>query len=170
MQQRLVHSLYQEANVAPDQVEYIEAHGTGTKVSVSIFLLLVLLLARCSGNVRCAPCLSLHAGWGPAGGQWDRWCLLSVKAGASAHWLHQVQHGSSRTSLRSSCTGKGERPKLPVVSKVIRVSAFEHESSHEPCRTQMRPETSNAAGGLTLSLCWSWFLLLQRNPFTEPGS
>lgn len=33
MQQRLVRSLYQEANIAPEQVEYIEAHGTGTKVS-----------------------------------------------------------------------------------------------------------------------------------------
>ncbi|KAM6897707.1 fatty acid synthase [Xenentodon cancila] len=32
MQQRLVRSLYEEANVSPDQVEYIEAHGTGTKV------------------------------------------------------------------------------------------------------------------------------------------
>ncbi|KAM9837458.1 fatty acid synthase [Aulostomus maculatus] len=32
MQQRLVHSLYQEANIAPEQVEYVEAHGTGTKV------------------------------------------------------------------------------------------------------------------------------------------
>ncbi|XP_045925650.1 fatty acid synthase [Micropterus dolomieu] len=32
MQQRLVRSLYQEANIAPEQVEYIEAHGTGTKV------------------------------------------------------------------------------------------------------------------------------------------
>lgn len=33
MQQTLVRSLYHEANVSPDQVEYIEAHGTGTKVS-----------------------------------------------------------------------------------------------------------------------------------------
>lgn len=33
MQQRLVRSLYQEANIPPEQVEYIEAHGTGTKVS-----------------------------------------------------------------------------------------------------------------------------------------
>ncbi|XP_039596427.1 fatty acid synthase [Polypterus senegalus] len=32
MQQRLVQSLYQEANIAPQEVEYIEAHGTGTKV------------------------------------------------------------------------------------------------------------------------------------------
>ncbi|KAM7371282.1 hypothetical protein PAMP_010767 [Pampus punctatissimus] len=32
MQQRLVHSLYQEVNITPEQVEYIEAHGTGTKV------------------------------------------------------------------------------------------------------------------------------------------
>lgn len=32
MQQRLVRSLYQEANIAPEQVEYVEAHGTGTKV------------------------------------------------------------------------------------------------------------------------------------------
>ncbi|XP_059181217.1 LOW QUALITY PROTEIN: fatty acid synthase [Centropristis striata] len=32
MQQRLVSSLYQEANITPEQVEYIEAHGTGTKV------------------------------------------------------------------------------------------------------------------------------------------
>uniref|UniRef100_A0A8D3B9P6 Fatty acid synthase n=1 Tax=Scophthalmus maximus TaxID=52904 RepID=A0A8D3B9P6_SCOMX len=32
MQHRLVHSLYQEANIAPEQVEYVEAHGTGTKV------------------------------------------------------------------------------------------------------------------------------------------
>uniref|UniRef100_A0AAY5EZH5 Fatty acid synthase n=1 Tax=Electrophorus electricus TaxID=8005 RepID=A0AAY5EZH5_ELEEL len=32
MQQRLVRSLYQEVNVSPEQVEYIEAHGTGTKV------------------------------------------------------------------------------------------------------------------------------------------
>lgn len=34
MQQRLVRSLYQEANISPEQVEYIEAHGTGTKVSL----------------------------------------------------------------------------------------------------------------------------------------
>jgi fatty acid synthase len=33
MQQRLVRSLYQEVNITPDQVEYIEAHGTGTKVN-----------------------------------------------------------------------------------------------------------------------------------------
>ncbi len=33
MQQRLVRSLYQDANISPEQVEYIEAHGTGTKVS-----------------------------------------------------------------------------------------------------------------------------------------
>lgn len=33
IQQRLVHSLYEEANIPPEQVEYIEAHGTGTKVS-----------------------------------------------------------------------------------------------------------------------------------------
>uniref|UniRef100_A0A7N5ZVY8 Fatty acid synthase n=1 Tax=Anabas testudineus TaxID=64144 RepID=A0A7N5ZVY8_ANATE len=32
MQQRLVRSLYEEANITPEQVEYIEAHGTGTKV------------------------------------------------------------------------------------------------------------------------------------------
>ncbi|XP_019721138.1 fatty acid synthase [Hippocampus comes] len=32
MQRNLVHSLYQEANITPEQVEYIEAHGTGTKV------------------------------------------------------------------------------------------------------------------------------------------
>ncbi|KAM4525814.1 fatty acid synthase [Fundulus diaphanus] len=32
MQQTLVRSLYQEANISPEQVEYIEAHGTGTKV------------------------------------------------------------------------------------------------------------------------------------------
>ncbi|KAG9267961.1 fatty acid synthase [Astyanax mexicanus] len=32
MQQLLVRSLYQEANISPEQVEYIEAHGTGTKV------------------------------------------------------------------------------------------------------------------------------------------
>ncbi|KAF4106419.1 fatty acid synthase [Onychostoma macrolepis] len=32
MQQRLVRSLYQDANISPEQVEYIEAHGTGTKV------------------------------------------------------------------------------------------------------------------------------------------
>ncbi|XP_016106540.1 fatty acid synthase-like [Sinocyclocheilus grahami] len=32
MQQRLVRSLYQDANITPEQVEYIEAHGTGTKV------------------------------------------------------------------------------------------------------------------------------------------
>lgn len=32
MQQRLVRSLYQEANISTEQVEYIEAHGTGTKV------------------------------------------------------------------------------------------------------------------------------------------
>ncbi|KAL0983890.1 hypothetical protein UPYG_G00134400 [Umbra pygmaea] len=32
MQQKLVRSLYQEVNITPDQVEYIEAHGTGTKV------------------------------------------------------------------------------------------------------------------------------------------
>ncbi|KAM6951887.1 fatty acid synthase [Aplochiton taeniatus] len=32
MQQRLVRSLYEESNISPDQVEYIEAHGTGTKV------------------------------------------------------------------------------------------------------------------------------------------
>lgn len=34
MQQRLVRSLYEDANVSPEEVEYIEAHGTGTKVSV----------------------------------------------------------------------------------------------------------------------------------------
>ena len=33
MQQRLVSALYREVNITPDQVEYIEAHGTGTKVS-----------------------------------------------------------------------------------------------------------------------------------------
>ncbi|XP_032358725.1 fatty acid synthase [Etheostoma spectabile] len=32
MQQRLVSSLYKEANITPEEVEYIEAHGTGTKV------------------------------------------------------------------------------------------------------------------------------------------
>ncbi|KAF3691435.1 Fatty acid synthase [Channa argus] len=32
MQHRLLSSLYQEANIKPEQVEYIEAHGTGTKV------------------------------------------------------------------------------------------------------------------------------------------
>ncbi|XP_070708258.1 fatty acid synthase [Pempheris klunzingeri] len=32
MQQRLVRSLYQEVNITPEEVEYIEAHGTGTKV------------------------------------------------------------------------------------------------------------------------------------------
>uniref|UniRef100_A0A8C7CLY3 Fatty acid synthase n=1 Tax=Oncorhynchus kisutch TaxID=8019 RepID=A0A8C7CLY3_ONCKI len=36
MQQRLVRSLYQEVNITPDQVEYIEAHGTGTKVVLSL--------------------------------------------------------------------------------------------------------------------------------------
>lgn len=32
MQQRLVRFLYQEVNISPEEVEYIEAHGTGTKV------------------------------------------------------------------------------------------------------------------------------------------
>jgi len=36
MQQRLVRSLYEEANISPEQVEYIEAHGTGTKVSQTL--------------------------------------------------------------------------------------------------------------------------------------
>lgn len=39
MQQRLVRSLYQEAEITPEQVEYIEAHGTGTKVSAHSALL-----------------------------------------------------------------------------------------------------------------------------------
>lgn len=43
MQQRLVRSLYQEASVSPEQVEYIEAHGTGTKVSAAV---------RCVGTER----------------------------------------------------------------------------------------------------------------------
>lgn len=36
MQQTLVRSLYNEANVSPEQVEYIEAHGTGTKVNTQL--------------------------------------------------------------------------------------------------------------------------------------
>ncbi|KAK7919517.1 hypothetical protein WMY93_010801 [Mugilogobius chulae] len=32
MQQRLVSALYEESRISPEQVEYIEAHGTGTKV------------------------------------------------------------------------------------------------------------------------------------------
>ncbi|KAJ0060389.1 hypothetical protein NL108_010160, partial [Boleophthalmus pectinirostris] len=32
MQQKLVSTLYEEAKISPEQVEYIEAHGTGTKV------------------------------------------------------------------------------------------------------------------------------------------
>lgn len=32
MQQRLVRYLYDQVNISPEKVEYIEAHGTGTKV------------------------------------------------------------------------------------------------------------------------------------------
>lgn len=34
MQERLIRSLYRECGVKPEEVEYIEAHGTGTKVSM----------------------------------------------------------------------------------------------------------------------------------------
>lgn len=33
-QEQLVRSLYRESGVKPEEVEYIEAHGTGTKVSM----------------------------------------------------------------------------------------------------------------------------------------
>lgn len=33
-QEQLVRSLYRESDVKPEEVEYIEAHGTGTKVSM----------------------------------------------------------------------------------------------------------------------------------------
>lgn len=40
MQQQLVSSLYKESGIKPEEVEYIEAHGTGTKVhSISILIL-----------------------------------------------------------------------------------------------------------------------------------
>lgn len=35
MQQQLVSSLYRECGIRPEEVEYIEAHGTGTKVSMA---------------------------------------------------------------------------------------------------------------------------------------
>lgn len=34
MQEQLVRSLYKESGIKPEEVEYIEAHGTGTKVSM----------------------------------------------------------------------------------------------------------------------------------------
>lgn len=34
MQEKLIRSLYSESGVKPEEVEYIEAHGTGTKVSM----------------------------------------------------------------------------------------------------------------------------------------
>lgn len=34
MQKKLIRSLYSESGVKPEEVEYIEAHGTGTKVSM----------------------------------------------------------------------------------------------------------------------------------------
>ena len=35
MQRRLVSRLYEEAHIRPEEVEYIEAHGTGTKVETA---------------------------------------------------------------------------------------------------------------------------------------
>lgn len=35
MQQQLVSDLYRECGIKPGGVEYIEAHGTGTKVSMA---------------------------------------------------------------------------------------------------------------------------------------
>lgn len=42
MQQQLVGSLYRESGIKPEEVEYIEAHGTGTKVcSISLVTLFI---------------------------------------------------------------------------------------------------------------------------------
>lgn len=114
MQQRLVRSLYEEANITPDQVEYIEAHGTGTKVSA------VTKSPSTGGQPTVAACLLPHAGRRPTGSQRHRRCVLQVEEGASAHWLHQVQHGASRAGLWSGCHGEGENYTDPSTSPVHR--------------------------------------------------
>uniref|UniRef100_A0AAQ5YJU9 Fatty acid synthase n=1 Tax=Amphiprion ocellaris TaxID=80972 RepID=A0AAQ5YJU9_AMPOC len=54
MQQRLVRSLYEEANITPEQVEYIEAHGTGTKVrNTAVTCNLFLVLGFTSQSICC---------------------------------------------------------------------------------------------------------------------
>lgn len=40
MQQQLVSALYKESGINPEDVEYIEAHGTGTKVCLFFYLFL----------------------------------------------------------------------------------------------------------------------------------
>lgn len=113
MQQRLVRFLYQEVNISPEEVEYIEAHGTGTKVSFYSSFIQdetkeIAHQNILSSGLENGHVVSLHVGGRPAGGKRHRWCVLSIQTGSSAHGFHKVEHGSSRTGFRSGCHGEGE--------------------------------------------------------------
>ncbi|KAJ7984800.1 hypothetical protein DPEC_G00358530 [Dallia pectoralis] len=117
MQQRLVRSLYQEVNITPDQVEYIEAHGTGTKVGdpqevngiVSVFCqskrepLLIGSTKSNMGHPEPASGLSALAK-----------VVLSLERGV---WAPNIHYDSPNTDIPALSDGR-----LRVVNKPIPVS------------------------------------------------
>ncbi|XP_077358210.1 fatty acid synthase isoform X2 [Festucalex cinctus] len=126
MQATLVRSLYQEANITPEQVEYIEAHGTGTKVGdpqevngiVSVFCqskrepLLIGSTKSNMGHPEPASGLAAMAK-----------VLLSLEKGVWAPNLHFNNPNTDIPALTDGRVQVVDRP-IPVRGGIVGINSF----------------------------------------------
>uniref|UniRef100_A0A3Q4I571 Fatty acid synthase n=1 Tax=Neolamprologus brichardi TaxID=32507 RepID=A0A3Q4I571_NEOBR len=145
MQQRLVRSLYQEAGVSPEQVEYIEAHGTGTKVGdpqevngiVSVFCeskrepLLIGSTKSNMGHPEPASGLAALAK-----------VLLSLERGVWAPNLHFLHPNPDIPALADGRVRVVDRP-VPVRGGVVGINSFGFGGSN--VHVILRPAEKSAA-------------------------
>lgn len=102
-QEQLIRSLYEPCGVTPESLEYIEAHGTGTKVRP--------LRPRCprprlSCPLQPDPPVS-PTGGRPPGAEWHRPGTVCHPPGPPADRVHQVEHGAPGAGLGAGRTGQG---------------------------------------------------------------
>lgn len=145
MQQRLVRSLYQEASVSPEQVEYIEAHGTGTKVGdpqevngiVSVFCeskrepLLIGSTKSNMGHPEPASGLAALAK-----------VLLSLERGVWAPNLHFLHPNPDIPALTDGRVRVVDRP-VPVRGGIVGINSFGFGGSN--VHVILRPAEKTAA-------------------------
>ncbi|MED6265108.1 hypothetical protein CHARACLAT_022041 [Characodon lateralis] len=126
IQQSLVRFLYQEANISPAQVEYIEAHGTGTKVGdpqevngiVSVFCQAKrepLLIGSTKSNMGHPEPASGLAALAKV--------ILSLERGVWAPNLHFNDPNSDIPALTDGRVQVVDRP-IPVRGGIVGINSF----------------------------------------------
>ncbi|CAL8303726.1 unnamed protein product [Lota lota] len=151
MQRRLVSRLYEEAHIRPEEVEYIEAHGTGTKVGdpqevngiVSVFCqserepLLIGSTKSNMGHPEPASGLAALAK-----------VVLSLERGV---WAPNLHFSSPNTDIPALSDGRlrvVDRP-IPVRRGIVGVNSFGFGGSnvHVILRPTAKPAEDAGAGG-----------------------